>query len=637
MADKTPQLLEHLSRADGWVPAGELADRIGVSTRTVRSYVTAVKSAASPLEVIASSPSGYRLNHDEYAKYLAMAESDDASPERPRERSTYLINRLVQSSGGLDVFQLAAALFVSESTLDADLRRVRAAAQEAGLELVREGSSVRLSGPEDALRRLMSRVFRDETARGPLNVRRVQDAFGVGDLSAFKTDLIGLLHEEGYAVNEFGLEGVLVHTAIALERSRTGHSRDDAAVAGSDGLEGALAPLIVKHFGSALPDGELSSLADLLTTRVGTREPPAGRAGSDEGARVPSDDLEFVRALLDRAGREFLVDLDDDGFLVRLTMHVGNLARRARSGAVTRNPLTRSIKTSYPLTYELAVFLASEMQRHYSIIVSDDEIAFIALHVGAHLERRAAPADEVSCTIVSPGYHDLGELLRDRLARSFGADLRIERVIDRTDPAAEDLSSDLIVSSAPTLARTENVVLVQPFPTEADIDAVRSAIARIRRHRRRARLKDELLLYFDERLFLRNVSAPDPDTMIRALGERLVLAGIADQRYVDGVIERERLSSTAFTEHLAVPHSMTMSATRTAIAIALNDSPMPWGDNRVNVIALAAFSDADRAAFQTVFEQFVEVFVNHADVQRMLRGADDFPSFIDELVRLIDS
>jgi lichenan operon transcriptional antiterminator len=62
MPDKTPQLLEHLARAEGWVAASELADRLGVSTRTVRSYVTAIKAAAGPLDVITSSTSGYRLN-----------------------------------------------------------------------------------------------------------------------------------------------------------------------------------------------------------------------------------------------------------------------------------------------------------------------------------------------------------------------------------------------------------------------------------------------------------------------------------------------------------------------------------------------------------------------------------------------
>ncbi|MFD1714693.1 BglG family transcription antiterminator [Amnibacterium flavum] len=636
MADKIPQLLEHLSRADGWVSAGELADRLGVSTRTVRSYITAVKSAASPLDVVASSPNGYRLNHDEYARYTAGAAAASASPDRPRERVSYLINRLAQSSAGLDVHALAGALFVSDSTLESDLRRVRSAAKEAGLELVRDGSEVRLDGPEEALRRLISRVFREETMHGPVDVAQVQAAFGIGDLSAFKTDLITLLEDEGYAVNEFGLDGVLVHAAIAVERSRSGHGRAPEVRSAQDGLEGSLAPLVTKHLGGELPEGELTALATLLTTRVGTRI-PAGEASAPDADTPPDENLGYVRGLLGRAAREFLVELDDPGFSARLSMHVGNLVRRARNGQATNNPLTRSIKSAYPLTYELAVYLASEIQREYSISVSDDEIAFIALHIGAYLERHTGPADAVTCTIVSPGYHDLAQLLRDRLERELGRDIRVEQVVSRTDPQPEHLQSELIVSSTPTLARTENVVLVQPFPTEADIDAVRAAVARIRRHRRRARLKSELLLYFDERLFLRNVSAQDPETMIRALGERIVRLGIADDSYIDGVIEREALSSTAFTEHLAVPHSMTMTARRTAIAITLNETPMQWGENRVNVVALAAFSADDRAAFQTVFEQFVEVFADHGDVQRLLRGSEDFPSFIDELVHLIDS
>ncbi|MET0590339.1 MAG: PTS sugar transporter subunit IIA [Naasia sp.] len=631
MSDKIAQLLDVLSRADGWTPASELASRLGVSTRSVRSYVTAIKQSAGQTEVIASSPEGYRLDRAGYARYSSASGREGRSPEGPRERVAYLINRLAQAASGADVHELAQALHVSESTLETDLRRVRADATEAGVDLTRDGDIVRLVGDEDGLRRLIGRIFREEMERGPLDPGHLRDAFGIGDLSGFREDLIVLLEDRGYAVNEFGLDGVLLHTAIAVERSRSGHPRD-AEGESTEGLAGALAPLVTRHFGTGLPEGELGSLAALLTTRVGTRLPDPAQDGLVDAAQ-----LEVLRRLLARAEQEFLVHLDEEDFLLRLTLHVGNLVRRARSGATTRNPLTRSIKTTYPLTYELAVYLASGIQREYGVTVSDDEIAFIALHVGAQLERRTAPVDAVGCTVVSPGYHDLAQLLADRLQQALGTDIRIDRIVSRVDPSAEDLTGDLVVSSSPSVPRTDNVVLVQPFATERDIEAVRHAVSRVRRHRRRARLKDELLLYFDERLFLRNVSAPDEETMIRALGERIRALGIADQAYVDGVIERERMSSTAFTEHLAVPHSMTMSAERTAIAITLNETPMQWGGNRVNVVALAAFSADDRSAFQTVFEQFVEVFSDHADVQRLLRGSDDFRSFIDELVRLIDS
>lgn len=112
--------------------------------------------------------------------------------------------------------------------------------------------------------------------------------------------------------------------------------------------------------------------------------------------------------------------------------------------------------------------------------------------------------------------------------------------------------------------------------------------------------------------------------------------GIVDEAYVSAAIERERMSSTAFTEALAVPHAMAMTATRTSIAIAVNEHSLPWGDGRVNVVAFIAFSEAGRAQFQDVFDQFVEVFSEREDVNRIIRASRDFAGFIDELVRTMD-
>ena len=109
-----------------------------------------------------------------------------------------------------------------------------------------------------------------------------------------------------------------------------------------------------------------------------------------------------------------------------------------------------------------------------------------------------------------------------------------------------------------------------------------------------------------------------------------------DQDYVERTIERERLSSTAFTDALAVPHALGMTATRTAIAVGIAEPSIPWGEGRVQVVALVAFSETDREAFQTVFEQFVEVFSERDSVHRIVRRATDFTGFLDELVAVID-
>ncbi len=625
MADKSPMLLAYLSRSEGWTPASEIAEHLGVSTRTVRSYVTAVKVAAAPLDVILSSPDGYRLNRDAHAEFA----SRDRTAERagtPRERMTFLVTRLTHAGVELDVHDLADSLFVSESTIEGDLRQVRALAREAGLELVRGGDHVRLEGPDAGHRRLVSRLFSEEQAHGLVDLRRVQESFGTDDLSAFKTDVIGVLQTQGYAINEFGLDRVLLHTAIAVERSR-GSALAEHAPSPADPVAVDLDRLVAERFGTRLPAGELTALTTLLTTRAGTRVVPRDQPG--EHAAV-------LRRIVAHAQEEFLVDLDDDAFLSRLGAHVGNLVIRAREGVGNPNPLARTIKTSYPLTYELAVFIAAEIQNEFTISIGEDEIAYIALHIGSHLERRATHGARLTAVLVSPGYHDIADLLERRIQPALGDEVAIDRVLTRTDVDPAALQADLVISTVPWEVRPANVVIVQPFPTDADLDAVRGAVTRIRRQRRRRAIADELLLYFDDALFFRDSVVRDADGVIRLLGERMQERGIIDDDYLDGVLARERISSTAFTEWLAVPHALTMSAKRTAIAIALFENPIPWGEGTVQVVALVAFSAKDRAKFQTVFEQFVEVFSERSDVLRLIRASIDFPTYIDELVRLID-
>ena len=636
MSDKHSRMLDYLFRSPAWVTAGELAEHLGVTPRTVRSYVTSVKSAADPLEVIESGPAGYRVNREAYTAFRAVPPRRHPETDTPQRRLYQLVRRLIDSAEGLDVYELAADTFVSDSTVEADLSRVRALLPDTGLSLARQGSEVTLLGSETDRRRLISRMFREESARGFLELAAIQKEFASDSLGAFKTDLIAMLDAQGYFVNEYGTNNVLLHVAIAVDRvSKRAAARADEAPAVGAQLTVALASLIDTHFGVVLDFTDLAYLVLLLQTRVVT--PGHDEATDAISASVArAGDLEVVRRIVAQASEEYLVDLADEDFITRLTLHVRNLIDRAQVRDYSRNPLTRSIKTAYPMIYELAVYIASELQRQEQIHINDDEIAYIAMHVGSYLEQHSQSEQLVTCVIVCPNYYTMHVQLRQRIERVLGDDLTIVDQVTRSDVPWADLRADLVLTTIEPPVPTDGVIVIQPFLTERDVHRIREAAIRVRRLRRRSHIKNDLLQFFDESLYLRNFAAPDEQAMIRELGGRMVARGLIDPSYVDGAIERERMSSTAFTDHLAVPHAMAMTAQQTSIAIAVNDSPMPWGDSRVNVVALIAFSAAGRASFQSVFDQFVEVFTERADVQRLIKRSVDFPSFIDELVHLID-
>ncbi|WP_336646745.1 BglG family transcription antiterminator [Microbacterium sp. USHLN186] len=629
------QLLAILLRQDAWATAASLADQLGVTPRSIRSYVAGLNARALDGDAIESGPAGYR------AAAHAVDLLSEIDPGTPRARLHRLLRTLIDESDGIDVYDTALALHISETTLENDLSRVRALLEGGGVRLERDRDRVRLRGDEPALRRLLSRLAQDEMDAGPLRADVLQRALAPAAVPAravgpFKAELVRELGALGYYVNELAISDVLLHITIAADRVAMGRALESGSEPADEPVAvvgAAIARLAEHHFGVSLGAGDREHLATLVLTRVVA---PGEQARSRAEDAVDDAVAQAVRAEVRQAAHDYQVDLVEDAFILRLSLHVQNLLHRSQEQAWTRNPLTRSLKSSYPMIFEVAVSIASGLHERLGVPLQEDEIAYIAMHVGGRLERSRAADAILTATIICPGYQELQELLRSSVDRSLGRLIEVTRVETSVDPDGADLDTDLVLSTVPVAGADERIIRIQPFLAEADVERVQQAAARIRRSRRLARLREELRRYFSPEAFV--VPLPDigEERIIRRLGATLTASGLIDEDYVENTILRERMSSTAFTDALAVPHALQMTAVRTAIAIGIADGSIAWGSGRVQVVALAAFSESDRDAFQTVFEQLVEVFSERDSVQRIVRRGSDFDAFLDELVAVID-
>jgi lichenan operon transcriptional antiterminator len=631
------QLLTALLRQDSWLTAATLADHVGVTPRSIRSYVAALNARVQG-DAVESGPAGYRAGPGARDALRARAGGDAT----PRDRLHALVRRLLDEPDGLDVYATADRMHVSEATLEADLARVRGLLDGTELVLERDREIIRLRGTEEDQRRLISRLAHDEMDAAsfhPETFRRALAGNGVAAhaVGPFKSALVGELGALGYFVNELAISDVLLHIAIAADRVAAGYAMPADADTGPEEIPrvgAVISRLATEHFGVDLGDGDSRHLASLVLTRVVAPGAETTREVARSGVEPRVEDA--VRAELARAAAEYDVDLLEDAFVLRLALHVQNLLRRAQGQAYARNPLTRSLKTSYPMIFEVAVSIASGLHDRLGTPLHDDEIAYIAMHVGGRLERSRTASSILTATIVCPGYYELHELLRSSVARSLGSSIEVTSVVTSVDPDWASFDTDLVLSTIEPGETGDRFVRIHPFFSDADVERVQQAAARIRRGRRLMHLREELAQYFDADAFLHPLSDEGEEAIIRRLGALLVRTGVIDDAYVENTIARERMSSTAFTDALAVPHALQMTATRTAIAIGVADGSAAWADGRVQVVALAAFSEGDRAAFQTVFEQLVEVFSERESVQRIVRRGTTFEAFLDELVAVID-
>ena len=626
-----------LARDGAWRTAAELADLLGVTPRSIRSYVAALNARVPTGDAVESGPLGYRAGARAAEAMRSTAE------ETPRDRLHRLIRDLLAADDGVDLYEAAAQFHVSDATIEGDLSRLRALLSGTELVLERSSARVRLVGTELAQRRLLSRLAHEELEQGPLDTLAVRRALGETSvppetLAAFKDELVDALAADGYFVNEFGIGDVMMHVAITVDRIAQGRPLSAVEVPPSgprEEIAEILERLCETHLGVTLGAGDRDHLSALVQTRVVA--PGAAEPAEVIRSRLDDDVEAAVRRAVEAAAAQFLVDIDHDDFVLRLALHVQNLRRRAREGAWSRNALTRSLKTGYPMIFEVAVFIADNLRDLIGVPLLEDEIAYIAMHVGGRLERSRQAGRLLTATLVSPGYYEMHELLHSRITRALGGDVEVVAVETRADPDWSNVDTDLILTTIDPGVPSDRIVRIQPFLTEADVERVRAAAARARRARRLTGLRAELERYFSADAFVPDLTGDgDEERVIRRLGGLLVAQGVIDEAYVEQTLERERISSTAFTDALAVPHAIGMTATRTAIAVGLADPSIRWADGRVQIVAMVAFSESDREAFQTVFEQLVEVFNERDSVQRLLRRGTTFPAFLDELVAVID-
>lgn len=584
MPKKPAALIDALMRTDGWISSSQLSQTLGVSHRSVRIHVAAARNIASPFRVIESSKSGYRLNKREYDAFMSSARgSRENSPRQDRLR--FMIRALSLAPEGIALEWFASELFVSGSTVEADLRKLRTLADGMDVTVGRKENVLILTGTWSARRRLLSSVFRADGAVGYLEHQAMEMNGIAARLRRFKTGVIGWIESTGRGVNEHGIASVLLHVAIAVDRAdhhiRAMGERGDHM---PESEQKHLAGLIRTHFDVDLLDEDLDYLAELLESRAITHADHAS-SEADDGTVIL-----MTRRILDAVCTNRGVDIIDPTVASRLGRHIENMLTRARSGYPTRNPFMQSIKFSHPVIYDVAVEISRLIEAEQQVTIAEDEISFIALHLGLAISPKAIAYAPVTTTLVCPSYWDMTDVLKTRIDSEFGADISIVSVVCRTDVDPSELTEDLVLTTFPLPGAPDTCVQIHPFLTDQDRQNIRAKISAIRKRALSATTDNYFRSLVDPTLFIGELTAATPASAIAQLGDLMVRAGVADADFVNDCMEREKRSPSVFATDVAFPHATNARARRTTVGLGILTSPMVWGDQSVRLVALVNFS-----------------------------------------------
>lgn len=631
-------LLVALRRASHPVSGDALAAQLEVSTRSVRQYVREINREAKAV-VVAASHRGYELDVAAYDRFMSERPNRATSTRTPQERIYAIVSSLLRQADGSDVHSLADALHVSPATIESDLARVREVLAEFDLKLHRDWGVLRIDGPESQRRRVVRQIVVDSAREDyPAFMGEVFACFQSQDVRLIRLAISDALGSQGLTVNEYALNDLVLHLMIAVDRFRSGHRLSSAEAQSVDAqptlAEAAseLAGFLERTFEVRLTPAECAYLEELLEVKT---VPYESRALSDPAVR-DSYYFDLVRDILSGLSEQYLIDLDDDAFVLNLSMHVRSLVARAESGRTAHNPVAALFKSKHPLIHELAVYVAHQIELRQDVSVGADEIAFLAFHIGSQLLRSPNNLNRVTITCVTPRFHQIHALMREQLASALPADVLITDVVTSLDADWSAVSSDLIVSSV-LLPGTDlpPIVLVSPLLNQGDLDEVAAAVRRVREHKVRLRLRTNVVELLDPLFFHHVPSVESREAALTLMTDKLVAEGVVHDDYLGDVLEREQISPTAFGA-LAVPHSLYLDANRTTISVLISDTPIAWGDSRVRLVALFVLAPNGRAVFRTVLDEFVKVLSKPANVDRLTANVATYEDLLATVFGALD-
>lgn len=199
----------------------------------------------------------------------------------------------------------------------------------------------------------------------------------------------------------------------------------------------------------------------------------------------------------------------------------------------------------------------------------------------------------------------------------------------------EDISAyrdyDFIISTMPVLpAPNVPIALVSYQLNNADILAVSSAIEGVKKLRMKTILEQKLKFLFHKELFFFNPSFRTEQETISRMADRLEETGYVGADFKQKIYEREKISSSAFG-NIAMPHPLEMCSQKTAIAVSIYPSAIPWNDNRVNLVLMLSITEEERLLFRDIFDFVTEIISDTRNLQ-ILTAAKTYEDFIHLLI-----
>ncbi|MDN5332641.1 MAG: hypothetical protein PWP45_1866 [Tepidanaerobacteraceae bacterium] len=655
------KILTILLRADKPVTVDYIAQKLGVSNKTVRNDLKHLEEMLREegFKLCKKSGVGVFIAGDESKKQKLKAEllpeiaAGDYSPEF---RVNYILKRLLTAESDVSIKKLADELFVSRATIYKDLEKVEEWLKAHSLKLIRKPNcGLKIEGSEYQWRNAIASLIAETKSSGELKQLLLSSDPSIIDyitLSQLKAladmDYIRLKRIVKKCESDFGLRFVeeaslslMIHIAIAVKRLKQNkyvelskEVLDSLREKEEYKIAAKLTEEIETNFDIKFPPSEIGYIAlhilgsKILKSNVELDDLNLGEDSGELADRMAREIIEIAENILG-------VDLKSDKQLYNgLRLHLRPAVNRLKYGFTLRNPILDQIKEQYPEVLGVAWIASLVFEKYLGIKVKEEEIGYIALHIGAALERAKKP---LKALVVCTSGIGTSQLLVAKLERNFR--IEIEGVVSTQDLKDYPLQTvDIIISTVP-LEVSKPYIFISPLLTENDLERLNSFISEIRRGQKLREIKartgqpsEKDKNFIPKEILGFRIFLPTVEEVLRYASCKLIEKGVVKEGYLKDLLKRERISPTAVGSGVAIPHGTPELVNKTAVGVITLEKPVKWGQDMVDVVFVLNISKHEISKARFILKNLYEVIDNKEklDYIRKAKTAEEIIGIMGE-------
>lgn len=612
----------------------QLSSILHVSDRTIRSDIESINRSQGVLLIYANMHHGYKLDH----RLLAQEEIIHHAfiPCTPSERCAYILQELLCKQQGVKISFLKEHMFISENSLENDMKKIKNMIKTyPSLQLKRSRNEIHLEGSEIIKRKLYKELLVAETKDNFLNLDKLASLYKDFDLLKVKGTLEAVFEEFDYHLHDIAFPMLMLHVGISMERiihhnyAHTDRKSEDLLKS----KEFQIAKEFYKRVSYYLPiqesDDEVVLLSILLLGKRSSNYTQYTKI--EEKLSVSIEQL--VNDIFQTIHSIFAIDFSEDEELkTGLLMHIHSLLERMIQEESLVNVYVEEIKRRYPLIFEMSVHVSQFIESKTNLYIKENEIGFIALHLGAAYDR-LHQSDCFKCVAIYPKEAPISNILMKKIQDHFANRLEVIetfRVFEKLK--VMKLSPDLILTTLPLQHDLDIITIeISLFMNHDDESKIAQALQRLQRKRFQLSFISRVTPLIEPNLFFKELDLDKPEEVINFLGEKLYERSYVNADFKDLVLQREQLSATSLSFGFAIPHAIETCANTSSISVALLKNPIMWGDYQVKLVMLLAFHENDRQTMRLFFDWLANA-VNDTGAFASLLQSKSYEQFMMNLI-----